>query len=517
MKKNVISLAVATSVAALGTAAVQADMYLNPEKTGQVLLFPFYDAENGNATNFHIVNTTREAKAVKIRFREYKASREVLDFNLYLSDRDHFAFGVIMDPNGEGGAIITSDNSCTVPALGTPNNGFDGTTTENADGSITRIQPFVNFEFLQQVGPFDYVDSDISRTIRGHVEVIEMGTVANVDNDPKSGLAHETYLTHGPDGVPANCPGLEASWASTPGGWGDNVNGGADGGIGVPTGGLYGIAYHINVEDAAAWGFEPAAIASFSDIQIHRNPGSEEPNLGNGVAAALIPDSGSYIRFERDGFVPTDSVSALFMTRSITNDVMLNATIGGATDWVTTFPTKYDYVNFVNVGPTPITPFTDLYAGVAENAAGTALIELRACEPLVPTYLDREEAQVVAGNNFSPAPPGAAGIAVCDETNVTAWGQGTESALNVERELFNLSFPYTEGWARWTFQDPDHVLPSVDPTSIALEGLPAMGFAAYAYANGSMGNVLMNYGHATEHKTEVSCSGFSCPRLSLAE
>jgi len=109
MKKNVISLAVATSVAALGTAAVQAQtaMYLNPEKTGQVLLFPFYDAENGNATNFHVVNTTKKAKAVKIRFREYKASREVLDFNLYLSAEDHFAFGVIMDPNGTGGAIIT--------------------------------------------------------------------------------------------------------------------------------------------------------------------------------------------------------------------------------------------------------------------------------------------------------------------------------------------------------------------------------------------------------------------------
>jgi hypothetical protein len=510
MKKNVISLAVATSVAALGTAAVQADMYLNPEKTGQVLLFPFYDAENGNATNFHVVNTTDKAKAVKIRFREYKASREVLDFNLYLSAEDHFAFGVIMDPNGTGGAIITNDNSCTVPALGSPNNGFDGTTTENADGSITRIQPFVNFEFLKQVAGEDYVDSDVERTLRGHVEVIEMGEViANVNADPKSGLAHLTYLTHGPDGLPSNCAGLEASWASTVGGWGDDVTGG----MGAPKGGLYGIAYHISVEDAAAWGFEPAAIANWNDTLIHRDPGSDEPNLGQGVDTALVPDGGSYLTFQRDATRPgIDSVSALFMTRSITNDVMLNSAIGGATDWVTTFPTKYDYVNEL---VTAITPFTDIYSGFRANASDTAYIEYRACEPLVPTYLDREEATTVAGNNFSPAPPGAAGIAVCDETNVTAWGTGTDSALNVERDLFNLSFPYVEGWARWTFNDADHVLPSASGSSLSLLGLPAMGFGAYAYANGSMGGVLMNYGHAAEHKTDVFCSGTSCPSYTV--
>jgi len=89
MKKNLISLAVAASV--LGGAAVQAGQYVNPDNTGQVLLFPFYNADNGNSTNMHIANTTGDAKAVKIRFVEYKNSDEVLDFNLYLSPYDHFA------------------------------------------------------------------------------------------------------------------------------------------------------------------------------------------------------------------------------------------------------------------------------------------------------------------------------------------------------------------------------------------------------------------------------------------
>ena len=133
MKKNLISLAVAASV--LGGAAVQAGQYVNPDNTGQVLLFPFYNADNGNSTNMHIANTTGKAKAVKIRFVEHKNSDEVLDFNLYLSPYDHFAFAVIADPNGTGAAILTRDNSCTVPALGSANPGFDGTATENANGS----------------------------------------------------------------------------------------------------------------------------------------------------------------------------------------------------------------------------------------------------------------------------------------------------------------------------------------------------------------------------------------------
>jgi len=63
MKKNLISLAVAASV--LGGAAVQAGQYVNPDKTGQVLLFPFYNADNGNATNMHML--TQQVKRKPLR------------------------------------------------------------------------------------------------------------------------------------------------------------------------------------------------------------------------------------------------------------------------------------------------------------------------------------------------------------------------------------------------------------------------------------------------------------------
>ena len=108
MKKSTISLAVAATVAT--SAAVYAGQYVNPGKTGQVLLFPFYNADNGNSTGIHITNTTDSVKAVKVRFLEYKNSDAVLDFNLYMSPKDVFAFAVIPDAYGDGAAIITGSS-----------------------------------------------------------------------------------------------------------------------------------------------------------------------------------------------------------------------------------------------------------------------------------------------------------------------------------------------------------------------------------------------------------------------
>lgn len=514
MKKNVLSLAVATSVAALTMASAQAAMYTSPNGTGEVLLFPFYDAENGNSTNMHIVNTTSKVMAVKVRFLEYKASYEVLDFNLYLSPKDHFAFGVIMDPNGTGGAIITSDNSCTVPALGTANGAFTGTTVTGADGTTVRTQPFVNYEFLKStVGgvPTPFVDSDIARTLRGHVEIIQMGVVSNIgtlSNPAKAtelAVQHADMATHGADGVPASCAGLDAAFSK--GAWATDVTAG----ITQPINGLYGLAYHINVEDAAAWGFEPTAIADWSDAAagVHAIPGSLAPSLGSGEKASIISNNGQSTSVTwADG---TDAVSSLFMTPSIINDVQLNSAIGGQTDWVTTFPTKRNYVT-TGYGPAnPVkAPFTKAYTGVTTNADKTGYIEKQACEPVSVKSWDREEKTAGgSGNSFSPLPPGAAGNKICDEQHVAAWGTGATSALNVERGLSSIGFPYTEGWSRWTFGNGKDLCgnETAGSASYCMKGLPATGFAAYKYANGTSGAVMMNYGHAAEHKTVTSVSG----------
>jgi len=114
MKKNLLSLAVAASAAGI-TSLATAQMYINSENTGEALVFPLYSTQGGNDTYIHIVNTTAQYKAVKVRMLEGEESLETLDFNLYMSPQDHFSFAITAD--GDGALLRTGDTSCTVPAI----------------------------------------------------------------------------------------------------------------------------------------------------------------------------------------------------------------------------------------------------------------------------------------------------------------------------------------------------------------------------------------------------------------
>jgi hypothetical protein len=106
-------------VGALGVTATANAVAINPNGLGQVLIYPYYTVNAdplGSAYNslLSVVNTTSSAKAVKVRFLEGRNSREVLDFNLFLSKFDIWTAGII--PTSAGGAqVITADNSCTIP------------------------------------------------------------------------------------------------------------------------------------------------------------------------------------------------------------------------------------------------------------------------------------------------------------------------------------------------------------------------------------------------------------------
>lgn len=484
MKKNLINVAVAATVAGVAATA-HADMYVNPDKTGSVLLFPYYNAENGNQTSMHIVNTTDEAKAVKVRFMEYANSQEVLDFNLYLSAEDHFSFTIFQNPEGSGGAIVTADNSCTVPALGDDSAGIPGSTTENADGSITRIQPFLNYQYATES------DTSLARGLKGHVEVIEMGQLNNAGTDA---TAWADFATHGADGVPANCAALVASW-STGGTWKGDVTSG----IGAPTGGLYGLSNILNADDAAAFGVEPAAIEAFWGVGTaatvrHTDPGSTLPSLNNGDDTSLVANNGAYYANTFAGAdAGVDAVSSLFMTKSVSNDVMTNADLNALTDWVITFPTRRFYVQGAARAP-----FTDAYI-----SSGTGAGIASSCEPITINQWDREEAFVDQTQTpiFSPRPPNPTEEVntLCYETNTLH--AGAASALGANAVA--IDFAYEDGWQRISFLDEDHELAATNANGAAtvFEGLPAMGFAAVKFVNGSA-----SYGFVSDHKTDTAGS-----------
>ena len=115
MNKKVLPLAVGAASAVVMSAA-HAAMYINERGTGETLIYPFYSAENGNNTLVNIANTTTDTKAVKVRIIEAQNSQEVLDFNLYLSPKDHYSFSISATDDG-GAKLVTGDNSCTVPAI----------------------------------------------------------------------------------------------------------------------------------------------------------------------------------------------------------------------------------------------------------------------------------------------------------------------------------------------------------------------------------------------------------------
>jgi hypothetical protein len=323
-------------------------------------------------------------------------------------------------------------------------------------------------------------DATIGRTLTGHVEVIEMGVLVNVGTATTTQWAD--FAKHGATGVPANCAGIVAGFPTAFA---------ADPGVTAQEGGLYGIAYHIDVAAATAFGFEATAVDDWATgTGDHTDPGSLLPSLASGTPLATIHTSSGATQYTQIT-APNSSqaISAVLMTESLSNDVMVNSALGGMTDWVVTFPTKRLHVD----AATAIAPFTKTWTGPTT--------EVKACETISLTQYDREEQTFVAVTTsdlqFSPLPPAAPAAtpaSICNEVAVVAMGPtGTASALNVTTGKSTIASTYTEGWQRMAFG-------GATPTSMTIggykmTGLPAVGFGAYKLNKGAM-----SYGHTTEHK-----------------
>ena len=122
-KRKALSAAV---LAGLGVAGTAEAVYHDVNGLGQVLVYPYYTVQSagGNSWNTYIsvVNTTPKAKVVKVRFRQGKASVEVLDLNLYLSPNDVWTAAVVpADATSTSpGHLVTADLSCTNPGFRPP-------------------------------------------------------------------------------------------------------------------------------------------------------------------------------------------------------------------------------------------------------------------------------------------------------------------------------------------------------------------------------------------------------------
>lgn len=445
MKKKLLMTAM---LAAFGVSTAQA-VHVNPDGLGQVLLYPYYTVQNGFVTSIHVVNTTSRVKVVKVRFLEGKNSREVLDFNLYLSPEDVWTGVVVGDETGAA-RITTNDTSC-ITSRAIPEGG----------------EPFRNFEYLTDAAAFQSVD----RTREGYVELIEMGEL-----DPA--VAPGSWAVHaaGVGGEPADCGALRTADRA-----GSTVISDA---IEIPTGGLFGSGHLIAVNSGIRTSYDAVALDDFSETALYTTPGSLAPSLASVNTAANVIDGANLWTglIEEAGRSAVDRVSAVLTKSAINNEYVIDAGRDSRTDWVVTFPTKRFYVNDAVPLEHP-RPFTNAWSATTAQS----------CDEVSFDYFDREEeGRTPSEEDFSPAPPEGSPFQLCNEVNtLTLYRDGSDMS---EAQLFGAEWTDAElaiengfeaGWMRMGFNGANMYIDmeDIDTNVVRFNGLPVVGFAAMSSVN----------------------------------
>ncbi len=363
-RKNLTAAVLAGLAGAAGLAGTAQAVNLNPDGLGQVLIFPYYTANSGNQTILSVVNTTGNAKAVKVRFLEGFNSREVLDFNLYLSHHDVWVAAIANGapaPDYPGTdydtdtILIIPDDSCTVPYL------YEDYQVELETGGLAGIQPFLDYAYSGKYndgGP----DSPM-RAAEGHFEMIEMGTITPGSDTEKD----ITHILHKADDKatppvpawygPGDCDQLVKNWTGGSTSAGDGLWYKEAKGVGQAytdternSGGLFGGAAIIHPANGAMFSYDAKAIQGFdsTDDGIHYVPGNSHPSLNDGSETDAwvffgVPQNDA-VKLQY-GF-SVDALSAVFMHEFTMNEyTTADSPAEAATEWVVTFPTKNFYVD----------------------------------------------------------------------------------------------------------------------------------------------------------------------------
>ena len=449
---------------ALGAVGTAEAVHVNPDGLGQVLIYPYYTARTRTTGTFagstyntliSVVNSTASAKAVKVRFLESLDSREVLDFNLYLSAHDVWTTGVV--PTADGAGIVTGDVSCTTPAIA------------KVGGGTTSA--FLNYAYTGKLA--DGADTSLDRTREGYVEIIEMANIVDA-TATWSGVTH----SKGSAGTPT-CSGIAA--------------GGTDYTTG--NGGLFGSLTIINVAATAETATDPTAIEAWETAgSLWSTTTSITPNLGSGNVLTSETFKGGAVITSGWGS-NIDAVSASLMHDSIMNEYILDAATVSGTDWIVTYPTKRFYV----IGGAPGSgnpPFQSNFDGKSCDEVGIAFWDREEKTPSAPT------------GGFSPPPPGNPASSLCYEANVVTFNKtnvfASPVSANIDVGTFQNGWALLDLTARADVAPPYHQMVSGANT---YNGLPVIGFATATFFNGTLPPVAPSttptqsaYGGSYKHK-----------------
>ena len=455
------------------TAGAQAAMQLDPHGLGQVLIFPYYSVNAGQASLVSISNTTEHAKLLTVRFREGVNSQEVLLFNVALAAHDSWTSAIFAI--GEGAALLTGDGSCTNPSLKATE------LPKLPDG-----RPYVGFRNNQYLG--DSGSTSLARTREGFIEVLEIGELPA--NEAQQAAARD-------------CDGISA-WAQA---------------TSAPGGGLYGAVSVVNAIAGTYFSEPVTAIDGFATSTLW-SPSGVLPSLSLVRSGLLSNDvsvtvQGKNVALNYPTAQGIDAVSALLMAENLIGDFVVEPSSGANTEWVVTQPTKGYYTNGAAA---PLAPYTERFG----------LTRPLACSPYVPKLWDREQVAITPART-TPAPSGTArpDFALCYGVDVLQFGTSATPSPVLGSQLTTSLSGFvpaaTSGMASLQLGHDSLVDGDAQSTLRAdsngriLRGLPVIGFQVVNYVNANVTpGVLANYAATSDLHPRASCSNaqgaaIACP------
>jgi hypothetical protein len=460
-------------------------VYLSDNQAGQVLLFPYYTVNAGYNTLINLVNTTDQAKALRVRFKEAANGRTVYALNLYLGANDVWTAALFKGSEDQDflTGLISNDVSCSLPSL--------------SSGVVFFNKDKIGGNFADPYG------NDTKRLHEGFIEVIEMGVLTG-DSALAGRIDQQTGV--------ANCQILADAWdaSSANSYWLTD----ADTDMLPPTGGIMGNVILIDVQDGLSVSAASVAINDFSNKILHADVDSESPNLTDSNSTSTIFDNGSVTQLNWENGI--QALSSILTVDRISNEYALDVVIDARTEWLINFPTKSFFTDPLFIGnEDPRPPFTTSMFHNRLNGEG--------CEPYVVAELyDREEnipvkppGTIIPGT--SPPPPEPEVPTLCFSSNDLSINKDANNP-NFPVGIFASNFPsattnaagnfvvrqvvtpFENGWLTIGFQQS---ITTIDQM-FSLTGLPVIGFAVQRYTNSSaQPGILAQYAGMFEHKRRM--------------
>lgn len=499
MRKLALALGAATG---LGSGVVHAGATGIMEGTdgyGTALVVPYYSVQNGNATLLNIVNADPVVgKAVKVRFRGAERSDDVFDFQVFLSPGDVWAANISQGADGRA-RLTTQDNSCTLPA--------------NVN------QPFVTLRL-----PGADSAARAAGTREGYIEIITMGDIIPDGNSLQTQLFTATKHVNG---VAPCTPNILQSIVS---GDVNNLNASNDENGAAPRLGefaastVYANATIINVDEAAAWGFNAVPLDGASFLSSSSTPGTRywsqaaTPFVGAlenvtldavFLSGAVTPAQYDFPDLSTPRFADASppeqygliTLLGIGVSTTFSNEFITDEAVFASTDWLFSMPTRRygvegrpyeggvvhpDASGDIDVGGDGrgvLFPFAEF---LDEESGCLAVTDL--------DVFDREERTVTTGVVVSPGE--TVQPLLCGEVAVTSFnraGATRSGALGAELTLNDVTVPYADGHANIIFirtvEDFDY-------------GLPIIAMSFVKASNGGSGAANMNFGGVWKHRSE---------------